>query len=622
MCENVQYWMKLYVARVIKGGLIAVVASFLLFECSDESSKMGNKMDNPDNPNNPDNPDNPNNPDNPVIGKVILSEDALAFDDTAGSTGGVYTISLSQDLVAGKEVQITLTSDTAALQISPETVTFTETTGKAAQTITVKRASDASDVIVVDITGVINHTIASVVNSDPNITTFQDGSTVDVTVSSTFIADANSNGLIEIYTAEMFNNMRYDLAGTSYKTLADKVGDSSGCPASGCKGYELKADIDLSSLLDANKNGDIDTMSIGIDTNADGDTTDTNDKQVTVIDTTIDRSWMPIGDSTNKFMGIFEGNKHTIANLWVNSSFSRAGLFGRTGGTVEIRNVGVISGSVHSSSVLSVTGGLVGQSNSLTIMNSYFSGSGGVSSSSSSSSSLSYLGGLVGQSSATLTIVNSYFSGSGGVSSTSFSSAFSGGLVGTSNATLTIMNSYFSGLGGISSSVSSTFAGSVVSRSGGLVGHSVFHTKITSSYFSGLGEISSFASSTSSAATVVSQLGGLTGLSSALTVTNSYWNTTAPQSVSGVGRTLSLKRAQGNAETNPSGATGLTLAQLQDITGTHPSGLPHSATDSTKAWDLGTDEQLPAIKRCVSPTVSSTNVVTCASYGALLAGQR
>ena len=124
---------------VIKGGLIAVVASFLLFECSDESSKMGNKMDNPDNPDElPDNPDNPDElpdnpdelPDNPDIGKVILSEDALAFDDTAGSTGGVYTISLSQDLVGGKEVRVTLMSDTAALQISPETVTFTETTEK------------------------------------------------------------------------------------------------------------------------------------------------------------------------------------------------------------------------------------------------------------------------------------------------------------------------------------------------------------------------------------------------------------------------------------------------------------------------------------------------------------
>ena len=609
MCENIQYWMKLYVARVIKGGLIAVVASFLLFECSDDSSKMGNKMDNPDNPD--------ELPDNPDIGKVILSEDALAFDDTAGSTGGVYTISLSQDLVGGKEVRVTLMSDTAALQISPETVTFTETTGKAAQTITVKRASDASDVIVVDITGVINHTIVSVADSDPNLTTFQDGSTVDVTVSSTTtLADFDSNGLIEIKNAEMLHNMRHDLTGASYKGSAGGMPNTDGCPTSGCNGYELTADINLLSLLDKNGNGEIDETTVSIDTNADGDTTDADDKQVTVIDTGTgkDTSWMPIGDNltdsdTSRFTGIFEGNEHTIANLWVNGSFKGAGLFGTTGGTVEIRNVGVISGSVHSSISPSFSGGLVGRgTNSLTIINSYFSGLGGVSSSAASGS---YSGGLVGYSGSSLMIVNSYFSGLGGVSSSSAAAGnvSSGGLVGYSGSSLMIVNSYFSGSGRISSSTPYSYV-----FSGGLVGIFDGSLTIMNSYFSGSGRISSSGSN----------LGGLVGSSyKSLTITNSYWNTDAPQSVSGTERMLlSDKRAQGNAETNPSGATGLTLAQLQAISGTHPDGLPHSATDSTKAWDLGTDEQLPAVKRCVSPTVSSTNVVTCASYGALLARQR
>ena len=349
MCENIQYWMRLYVARVIKGGLIAVVASFLLFECSDESSKMGN-------PDNPDNPNNPNNPDQSVIGKVILSENALAFYDILGGRGVEYTISLSEDSALVKAVRVTITSDNDALQISPAVVTFTKTTGRGPQAIIVKGKADANGVfnkIPADITGLIDHTITSNIDRDPTIITFQDGSTVNVTVWSTEIADPDGDGLIEIYTAEMLQNMRHDRAGASYKTSdgEDVVGDSSGCPpvvngSGGCKGYELIDDIDLKGLLDRGggdadeANGIIDTKLICIDTDADAtddcvnadDDDDDDDKQVRVIDTGTgkDTSWEPIGDSTTKFTGTFEGNGHTIANLWVNGAFIYAGLFGFT----------------------------------------------------------------------------------------------------------------------------------------------------------------------------------------------------------------------------------------------------------------------------------------------------
>ena len=324
------------------------------------------------------------------------------------------------------------------------------------------------------------------------------------------------------------------------------------------RGYELIDDIDLKGLLDTGggdadeANGMIDTKLICIDTDADAtddcvnadddDDDDDDDKQVTVIDTGTgkDTSWVPIGDSTTEFTGIFEGNNHTIANLWVNGSFKRAGLFGETDGTVEIRNVGIISGSVHSSSS-------------------------------------SRSGGLVGFSGGSLTITNSYFSGSDGVSASSGSSSSSGGLVGVSASSLMIVNSYFSGSGEISS------ASDARSSSGGLVGES----------------------------------------SSALTITNGYWNIDASQSVNGVDQTT--KRAQGNAVVSNdvvadvAGATGLTLTGLKATSGTYPSGLPSGATENTKAWDLGTNEQLPAIKRCVSPI---TDAGVCTLYGALISGQR
>ena len=61
-------------------------------------------------------------------------------------------------------------------------------------------------------------------------------------------ADADGNGLLEIYTPAEMNNVRYNLAGTSYKTSSTDRGNSSGCPAGGCNGYELVDDIDLASV--------------------------------------------------------------------------------------------------------------------------------------------------------------------------------------------------------------------------------------------------------------------------------------------------------------------------------------------------------------------------------------
>ena len=455
-------------------------------------------------------------------------------------------------------------------------------------------------------------------------------------------ADADRDGLIEIYTAEMLDNMRYDLAGTSYKTsAAQTTGNTDGCPNSVCHGYELITDIDLLSLLDTNGNGMIDTTMEGIDKNADGDTVDPGEK-VTVIDTTADTSWVPVGDNstgddTTRFTGIFEGNNHTIANLWVNIASINdvyAGLFGVTGvtnGTVAIRNVGIISGSIHSASRhsssrrSSYSGGLVGLvADALSITNSYFSGAGGVSS---SSSSFTSSGGLVGEVDAgrTMNITNSYFSGAGGVSSSSSSNSSyhssSGGLVGEVDIgrTMNITNSYFSGAGGVSSSAP-------IPYSGGLVGYCDI-ANITNGYFSGAGGVSSSSSSSSS----LSSSGGLVGRANGVvTTTNNYWNTNAPQSVNGSPQ--NPKRAQGDTAMNPAGTTGLTLVQLKatsmsTTSAPSPSGLPHSATDNTKAWDLGADMQLPAVKLCI-PTVTGTGPTAitdwtmCASYGALLAGQR
>ena len=57
--------------------------------------------------------------------------------------------------------------------------------------------------------------------------------------------DLDGNGLIEINTAEQLYNMRHNLAGTSYKTSSTDPGVTTGCPSTGCYGYELVHDVDL-----------------------------------------------------------------------------------------------------------------------------------------------------------------------------------------------------------------------------------------------------------------------------------------------------------------------------------------------------------------------------------------
>ncbi len=608
----------------------------------------------------------------PPLAILKLSTPEITFNDVDGAAGATYTISVSRPPSAEKTIEITLTSTNALLEVSPTVVTFTPVNYASPQTITVKRANDANDMITADITDVITHNIATGTSHDAEFTEFaMMNDTVNVTVTP-YIPDSDGDGLIEISSATMLNNMRYDLAGTSYKISAMDAGDSEGCPAGGCNGYELTANIDLLPLLDANKNGQIDKITVTV-----------ADVMHMVIDVNKDESWAPVGDNStgdaaSRFTGTFEGNGNTIANLWVNVTSSSgdayAGLFGATGGSAEIRNVGVISGGVSSSSSGSSSGGLVGRSfsSSLTITNSYFSGGGGVSSSatlgsashsgglvglvssltimnsyfsgsgdiSSSSTTFAYSGGLVGRVFSSLTITNSYFSGSGDISSSSSSgNSYSGGLVGHSFS-LTITNSYFGGSGGVSSSssTSDSYSGGLVgeassltimnsyfsgsggvsssssfrdSHSGGLVGRS-FSLTITNSYFGGSGGVSSSSSSGDSFS------GGLVGFSSSsssLTITNSYWNTDAPQSIDGGAtlRNVGDKRAQGGATADPTGAVGLTLTELKATSGTFP--------NLGDAWGLGTDQQLPAVKRCIL----NATMIGCASpamYGDLLNGQR
>jgi len=127
--------------------------------------------------------------------------------------------------------------------------------------------------------------------------------------------------------------------------------------------------------------------------------------------------WTPIGNYPNSFYGNFNGNGHTISNLFINNSTGdNIGLFGFvTGGIIE--NLGVVNVDVTGDSSV---GGLVGYNNS-TIENCYVIGT--------VSGSVVSVGGVAGASDGT--IENCYHAG--GVNG---SAGNLGGVVGNNNGTV------------------------------------------------------------------------------------------------------------------------------------------------------------------------------------------
>ncbi len=181
----------------------------------------------------------------------------------------------------------------------------------------------------------------------------------------------------------------------------------------------------------------------------------------------------PVGDSTIKFTGTFNGKNKIIYNMFINSLVGYTGLFGYVN-SGTIYDVGLVNVNVTGTSGL--VGGLVGWLFSGDINNSYSTGT------VTGSGSVSDVGGLAGQSGGTIS--NSYSTG------TVTGSSNVGGLVGLvsgpmsysySTATVTGSGNYVGGLMGynlyatISNSYSSgtvTGSGSGTSGVGGLAGGS------------------------------------------------------------------------------------------------------------------------------------------------------
>jgi len=120
--------------------------------------------------------------------------------------------------------------------------------------------------------------------------------------------DLDDDGLIEINDLQDLNEIRNHLDGAAL------YGSSDGCPVEGCVGFELTTDLDFDT------NGD-DVLDAADSFWNDGE------------------GWSALGDYTNRFQAIFEGNGHTLSNLMINRpGSSYQGLFGYLR-DAQIRNI-------------------------------------------------------------------------------------------------------------------------------------------------------------------------------------------------------------------------------------------------------------------------------------------
>ncbi len=158
--------------------------------------------------------------------------------------------------------------------------------------------------------------------------------------------DDDNDGLIEIWTLEQLHNMRYDLAGTSYKTSSTAAPNRTGAPTSPTEncptptagvylcGYELAQSLDFD--LDGDGSTYTETTP-GVYTLDEGDA-------AAPYFVPSDGGWEPVGDDIIefRFTGIFEGNGFVIANMTVIYDDFNVGLFGHAENAV-IRNVGLVN---------------------------------------------------------------------------------------------------------------------------------------------------------------------------------------------------------------------------------------------------------------------------------------
>ena len=440
-----------------------------------------------------------------------------------------------------------------------------------------------------------------------------------------FDVDDDNDGLIEINSLNDLNNIRYNLAGTSYKTSAADPGNMNGAPGSGLKGYELTRDLDFN---------DPTSYSSGMVNTA----------------WTMGEGWLPIGDIDTPFTGILEGNGHKIASLMIRRDTPFVGLFGEIGTTGQVRNLGIenavadptgnsvsvnyiglLAGwsdgtiiAVHTSGIASGNnrinthvGGLVGWNDSGTITACHATGNvnaGG-------DGNRDNVGGLVGvNNGGTITACyatgNAVDSGTGNAVDSGRIGDDVGGLVGDNSGTITACHATGNANGGDGNddvgglvgnntgTITACYAtgnangGNHDNTVGGLVGNN--RGTITACYATGMADGGDGSD----------DVGGLVGNNNRGTITASYgFGMVTGRETPGVDRS-----SDASDSTTVGSASALTMAN---------SSTMNENRWSTRVWDFGTDSQVPVLKWITGYDGSgATDEAKYPCDEALLAGRR
>ena len=444
--------------------------------------------------------------------------------------------------------------------------------------------------------------------------------------------DRDKDGLIELYTLDDLNAIRYQLDGSGYRSSAAAEKSSAGCAVGGCIGYELVRSL---SFSDDNSYADIaNKVAWTVNDYEDSD----------------DSGWQPIGSRSRPFSAILEGNHHIIADLMINRpADDDIGLF--SGASGHIINVGLLNidirGRAHVGGLAGFNRGSITNSYAIGYVEDSLTNIGGLVGTNAGRGSItdSYanvtvtvdakvVGGLVGSNSGRIT--NSYASGNI-IIPREISKNGIGGLVGKNNNLGHIINSYATGavtgnnhVGGLSGdnegSITNSYATGVVTGNGQVGGLSGDHAgSITSSYATGRvigksnivggltgqnigGNITnSYATGAVSGGSLV---GGLTGYNfGGGSITNSY----ATGAVSGgslVGGLTAFNRGSitnsywdGQSSRIPTSAGGssktkvelqLGVAQTTDADGVYYNW-------SNNDWDFGSNTSYPILKYAQNP---------------------
>ncbi len=263
--------------------------------------------------------------------------------------------------------------------------------------------------------------------------------------------DSDNDSLIEIAHLEQLDAIRWDLNGDgiadnptnadSYATAFPGADEGIDCPDNHCVGYELTRSLDFDDAF-SYASGAV------------------NPKW------TSGSGWLPIGIGDASFSATFDGNDHTIANLYINRSGRAdpgvAGLFGRSIG--DISRIGLTDVDI---TAVENVGGLIGTCEGGAINLSYVTGN---------VRGSEKVGGMIGLN--VCPISASYTYSNVSAENVSVEHGFVGGLVGM-----------FWGWGtGDSVGVASSYAAGKVSgitAVGGLIGGYTGDITITESYATG-----------------------------------------------------------------------------------------------------------------------------------------